>query len=138
MQEAQQLLEVVSPYDQALIRRVPLQNEAAAEGMLDTAVDRFNDRDGWLEHHERIAAFNRLAGLVEAEADDFAHLIASEGGKPLVDARVEVARAIDGIHLAVVELPHVTRGEEVPMGHTGASQAVPRTPYTSRSASSWR
>jgi len=55
-------------------------------------------------------------------------LIAQEGGKPLTDARIEVARAIDGIRLAVKELSHVMRGEEIPMGHTAAS--VGRTAYT--------
>ena len=49
-------------------------------------------------------------------------LIANEGGKPLVDARVEVARAIDGIDLCIEELLHHV-GQEVPMGLTSASES---------------
>ena len=128
MPDGLQSMEVRSPFDQELITTVALQDAAAAAGMLDAAVARFKNRDGWLEHHERIAILNRLASLVEAEAEDFSLLIAREGGKPLVDARVEVARAIDGIRLAVKELSHVMRGDEVPMGHTAAS--VGRTAYT--------
>jgi len=51
-----------------------------------------------------------------------------QGGKPLVDARIEVARAIDGIALAAKELLHVMRGEEIPMGHTEATRG--RTAFT--------
>ena len=115
------MLDVVSPYDLSVIKTVPLATQAQADGMLERAVAAFKDQAGWLAPHERIAILDRLAALVEAEADDFAMLIAREGGKPLADARVEVARAIDGIKLATKELSHVMRGEEIPMGHTAAS-----------------
>lgn len=122
-------LEVQSPFDQSVIATVPMKSKAEAHAMLDRAVAAFKDRDGWLEPHERIGILEKLAGLVEAEADDFALLIAREGGKPLADAKVEVARAIDGIGLAVKELAHIMRGEEIPMGHTAAS--VGRKAFTS-------
>ncbi len=115
------MLDVVSPYDLSVIKTVPLATQAEADGMLERAVAAFKDRSGWLAPHERIAILNRLAALVEAEADDFAMLIAREGGKPLADAKIEVARAIDGIKLATKDLIHVMRGEEIPMGHTAAS-----------------
>jgi len=114
-------LDVLSPFDQTLIKTVPMVSEADAMAMLDEAVAVFQDRSAWLEPYERAAILSRLAGLVEDEADDFAMLIAQEGGKPLADAKVEVARAIDGIKLAVKELSHIMRGEEIPMGHTAAS-----------------
>ena len=34
---------------------------------------------------------------MKGRANELALLIASEGGKPLVDAKVEVERAIDGV-----------------------------------------
>ena len=116
------MIDVLCPYDNSLIKSVAMQDAADADHMLATATALFKNRDGWLEPHQRIAILNRLAELVSAEADDFAMLIASEGGKPLVDANVEVARAIDGIHLAVKELPHIMRGEEIPMGLTPATE----------------
>jgi acyl-CoA reductase-like NAD-dependent aldehyde dehydrogenase len=121
-------LDVSSPFDGSLIRTIPMQNADDAEAMLEKALACYRNRDGWLEHHERIAILEKLALLIDAEADDFALLIAQEGGKPLMDARVEVARAIDGIGLAIKELSQVMRGEEIPMGHTLA--ATGRTAFT--------
>jgi acyl-CoA reductase-like NAD-dependent aldehyde dehydrogenase len=121
-------LDVVSPFDGSLIRTLPTSDERDVERMLATASRLFRNRDGWLEHDERLAILERLAKLVDAEADSFAKLIALEGGKPLVDARIEVARAVDGIRLAGKELSHVMRGTEVPMGHTAATRG--RIAYT--------
>ena len=56
-------------------------------------------------------------------------MIANEGGKPLIDARVEVARAIDGVELCIKELSHLT-GREVPMGLTPA--AAGKLAFTTR------
>lgn len=119
---------VVSPFNGEIIDTIEMRSLDEANTMLDTASALFNNKAGWLEHHERIAILKKLASLVEAEAEQFAMLIAKEGGKPIRDARVEVARAIDGILLATKELSHVMRGEEIPMGHTAAS--VGRTAHT--------
>ncbi len=121
-------LEVRSPFDGSLIKSIPVHDGDDAEAMLRKALACHGDRDAWLDHHERIAVLKRLALLIEAEADEFALLIAREGGKPLIDARVEVTRAVDGIGLAVKELSHVMRGQEIPMGHTPA--AAHRTAFT--------
>ena len=121
-------LDVSSPFDGSLIRTIPMQSADDAEAMLEKALACYRNRDGWLEPYERIAILKKLALSIDAEADDFALLIAQEGGKPLMDARVEVARAIDGIGLAIKELSQVMRGEEIPMGHTLA--ATGRTAFT--------
>lgn len=125
--EEKDMLSVTSPFDGHLIETIAMQDANDAELMLSKAAALFKNRDGWLEHHERASILKKLASLVESEAEDFAMLIAKEGGKPLTDARIEVARAIDGIHLAVKELSHVMRGEEIPMGHTKASVGVKAT-----------
>jgi acyl-CoA reductase-like NAD-dependent aldehyde dehydrogenase len=114
-------LNVNSPFDGSLIKIVRMQTAEDAKIMLEKAAQLFKKRDGWKEHYERIAILNKLALLVKEESEDFALLIAKEGGKPLRDARVEVTRAIDGIHLAVKDLLHIMRGKEIPMGHTAAS-----------------
>ena len=115
-------LDVTSPFDGSLIQSIPMHSKAEAEAMLDKAQALFKNRDAWLEPAVRIDILNKLAQLVEAEADDFAMLIAREGGKPLVDAKVEVARAVDGIRLAVDELDELLAPKQVPMGRTAASQ----------------
>ena len=114
-------VQVRSPYDGKLIKTVKKSTARDLEKMLKTAEKLFKNRDKWLEPSERIAILNKLATLVEKDASKFAMLIAKEGGKPLSDAKVEVARAIDGIKLAAKEILHVVRGEEMPMGLTPAS-----------------
>lgn len=112
---------VSRPFDHKVMQTLTLTDESTAMSKLHSAVQLFKCRDGWLEHHERASILKKLAELVEHEAEEFAMLIASEGGKPLTDAKIEVARAIDGIGLAIKELSHVMCGEEIPMGHTAAS-----------------
>lgn len=127
---ADSMLEVLSPFDQSLVKTIPMQSEADAEKMLNTAESLFKKRDGWLSHHQRMQILSRLAEKVEEEAEEFAMLIAQEGGKPLMDARVEVTRAIDGIRLAIKELAGVLAGEEIPMGLTPATEF--RTAFTTK------
>lgn len=67
-----------------------MQNLDDANAMLASASALFRNKAAWLAHHERAAILKKLAGLVEAEAEQFALLIAQEGGKPIMDARVEV------------------------------------------------
>ena len=113
-----QKLNVTSPFDGSLIKTVNMHSKAEAKKMLDVAYKTFKNRDQWLEPYQRMDILKKLAELTEKEKDKFALLIAKEGGKPLTDAKIEVARAIDGIYLAIKELSHIMRGEEITMGHT--------------------
>lgn len=115
------LLTIASPFNGETIQVLPMHQLDEANNMLETAANLHKNKAAWLAHHQRSTILKKLANLVEAESEDFAMLIAQEGGKPILDARVEVARAVDGILLAVKELSHVMRGEEIPMGHTVAS-----------------
>ena len=56
---------------------------------------------------------------MEGRAEELAFQIANEGGKPLMDARIEVARAIDGVGLCIKELGSLG-GNEIPMDLTAA------------------
>jgi acyl-CoA reductase-like NAD-dependent aldehyde dehydrogenase len=61
-----------------------------------------------------------VAQIMTEQAEELALLAASEGGKPLLDSRVEVARAIDGIHLCIEALRH-DGGQVIPMNLNAAS-----------------
>ena len=74
---------------------------------------------GALPAFRRIEILQNLAELIKAEHEDFAKLIANEGGKPIKDARVEVTRAIDGIRIALAEIQNI-KGEQIPMDLTVA------------------
>lgn len=113
-------LDVLSPYDGTLLGTVETGGTDHVERALSTAHAAFRDRDGWLSVPERISILVRTAEIMEYRAEDLALLAASEGGKPLLDSRVEVARAIDGVRLCVEAL----RGE------TGTGIAIGTTPAT--------
>jgi len=113
-------MRVNQPYDGELIAEIPVHTAAQVEAMLEGAVQEFSNRKNWLPAFQRIAILKRLAHLVEADRDPLALLIAREGGKPITDAKVEVARAINGIECAAAHVEHLA-GTEVPMGLTPAS-----------------
>lgn len=122
-------LEVRAAYDDSLLETLPLMSEGEALQALARAHDKFQDRDAWLEPYERIEILERLATLVEERKDALALQAAREGGKPLVDSRVELARGIDGIRVAISALRGLG-GKEIPMRITPSSAG--RSAFTYR------
>jgi len=114
------MIEIVSAYDRNVIGSVPKTDEIGMYSAMDRAEAAFNDRGNWSKPHERIAKLKKLAKLMDGEFEDLAMTIAKEGGKPLTDARVEVARAINGVELAAEEIANL-KGTEIAMGLTPAS-----------------
>ncbi|MDJ0972858.1 MAG: aldehyde dehydrogenase family protein [Planctomycetota bacterium] len=110
---------VTAPYDGSVIAELPVGDATHVDEALAVAAATHADRDGWLPLHERIAILKRTAALMEAEQEALAVQAAREGGKPLIDSRVEVARAIDGIHLCI-EVIRTEQGDVIPMGGTPA------------------
>ncbi len=109
-----------APYDGALIATAATADAEAAEAALATAHGLFRDRDAWLQPGRRIEILERTARIMESRAEDLALEAAREGGKPLIDSRVEVARAIDGVKLCVDGL-RTQHGTEIPMGLNASS-----------------
>ena len=122
-------LGVFQAYDRAPISEVETDSEQDLERKLARAAGAFKDRAGWLKPYERSAVLERLVLLLDAQRDSFAALIAREGGKPLVDAKIEAARAVDGVRNAIDEL-RTFGGQEIPMGLTAASDR--RWAFTTR------
>ena len=113
-------IDVISPYDGRVLASVATADKAAVEVALDRADSLFRDRAGWLGAESRAAVLEKTARLMSDAAEDLANEAAAEGGKPLIDSRVEVARAIDGVHLCLEALRH-QHGTEIPMGINAAS-----------------
>ena len=123
--------EVRAPFDGALIATVPGRRRSRGRAALATAYALFRDRDAWLPPSRRIEILRKAASLMEERAEALALEAAREGGKPLVDSRVEVARAIDGVL-------HLRRGPahrrpvtSIPMNINAAS-ARPRRVHAAR------
>jgi acyl-CoA reductase-like NAD-dependent aldehyde dehydrogenase len=114
-------LKVVQAFDRAFVAEIPADTAETLDTKLERATETWRNRDGWLKPHQRAAILHRTAALLEARTGQFAKLIAQEGGKPLVDATVEVVRAVDGLHNAAETLRHFA-GREIPMGLTPASE----------------
>ena len=122
------MITVVRAFDRETIAEIPSEDKAALEAKLDTAYKLFKDRNGWLKPFQRIEVLRKLAALLRRDREKFAKLIASEGGKPLADALVEVDRATDGV-MTAADLLRTEGGREIPMGLTSAS--VGRRAWTS-------
>lgn len=123
------MLKVLSPYDLSLIKEIPLVGKNEVEKALSTAYALFQDQSKWIAPYERIAILGRTASIMEGRVDELTKLAASEGGKPLVDSKIEVLRAINGVQLAAEHIGQL-KGEQIPMGLTKASKN--RLAFTTR------
>jgi acyl-CoA reductase-like NAD-dependent aldehyde dehydrogenase len=122
-------LEVRAPYDQDLIATIDVGGEVAVEKALSTAYGLFRDRDAWLSPARRIEILRNAARLMQEQAEHLATEAAREGGKPLVDSRVEVVRAIDGV-VNCAEVLRSEAGHVIPMSINAGSMG--RIAFTQR------
>ena len=90
------MLKILSPYDQKLIKEIPLVGKEEVEKALTTAYGLFQNQSKWIPAHERIAILERTEEIMKTRIEELTKTAAQEGGKPLIDSRVEVLRAISG------------------------------------------
>jgi len=120
---------IYSPYNGEELGEVPYSNNDDVQKALAIADQCFRDKAGWMALHQRVALLERTAELMIERQEQLAQLAASEGGKPLLDSRVEAARAIDGIKVCI-EVIRSEQGNVIPMGGTAASAG--RMAFTQR------
>lgn len=113
-------VEVLSPYDRSVIATVGTADGDDMERALATADALYRDKNGWKTPAERIVILERAAEIMSERAEALAVEAAREGGKPLVDSRVEVARAIDGVKNCV-EVLRTEPGSVIPMNVNASS-----------------
>ena len=106
--------EVRSPFDGAVLGSVEMVGATEVETALATAHALFRDRSRWLPVARRIEILTRAAALMQGRIEELTLAAAREGGKPLVDSRGEVLRAIDGVR-SCVELLRTEAGRVIPM-----------------------
>lgn len=122
-------LKVVSPYDQSLLKEIPMVGAKEVEKALEKAYAIFLNREKWLPAFKRIEILEKVQELMKGKIEDLTKTAAAEGGKPYLDSKVEVMRAINGVKIASEEIGRLT-GEQIPMGLTQAS--VNRIAFTTR------
>lgn len=113
--------EVLSPYDGRILATVETANGDDVNHALAIASALYADRKNWLTVPQRIAILEKAISMMEEQAEQLALASADEGGKPLIDSRVEMARCIDSIRICVDALRNDV-SKPVPMGINAASQ----------------
>ena len=104
-------IEVRSPYDDALLGRVP----KCDEGHVDRAVQAARAAmDEGLPRWKRVEILDAAAYALREQQEDFARTIAREAAKPIATARVEAARAVLTFQFAAAEARTMT-GEMIAM-----------------------
>ena len=114
------VLEVHAPFDRSIIAEVETTNAGHIDQAMSVAYSLYRDKDSWLPLHKRIEILEKTSQIMVQEQQQLAIEAAKEGGKPLVDSKVEVARAIDGIHLCIETLK-TDQGKVIPMGISSSS-----------------
>lgn len=106
-------IQVHNPYDDRVLATVPVFDERSVRKAVGRAVGAAPVM-AKLPAHERGAILNRVARMVEEDADSLARLMVRESGKPLKYAQGEVARAAETFAFAADEARRI-HGETVPM-----------------------
>lgn len=113
-------LAVNSPYDGRVLERVETSNTEHVEDALAAAHALFRDRSQWLSVPQRLDILSKTAEIMQTKIEELTLIAASEGGKPYNDSKVEVLRAIDGVHLCAEGL-RTHAGTVIPLGTTPAT-----------------
>jgi acyl-CoA reductase-like NAD-dependent aldehyde dehydrogenase len=102
---------VVAPYDRAEIARVAVSGEDAVDAAVVVARASLGHAP---PASERARILDRAAALVDERAGDLARVLAAESGKPLKQARGEVARCVDTLRFSGA-VARTLAGEVIPM-----------------------
>jgi glyceraldehyde-3-phosphate dehydrogenase (NADP+) len=128
--DGEDLIEIRSPYDHALVGRHHRAGPTQIEQALATAAQAFeahkNDTPA-----ERAAVLDAMARILERRAGEFAQTICAEAGKPIRFARLEVERSLHTIRWSAEEAKRIG-GEVIPLdviaagrGHIAMTRRFP-------------
>lgn len=112
---------VESPFDGSILAEVETVDEEAVDQALETASRLFRHQKHGLPVPLRIEILERFSQQLREEFEELALQAAREGGKPLQDSRLEMARTVDSIRLCV-ECLRRGQDEVIPMGINAASE----------------
>lgn len=120
VQKSGETATITAPFDLSEIATADLASSEIVDHALSTAHALYRDRSSWLAVHERLSILERTAEIMNERVEELTFEAAREGGKPYIDSKVEVIRAIDGIKLCI-ETMRTEGGEVIPMGINPAS-----------------
>lgn len=104
---------VFSPNDNSLISEVELPSESQINKAINEITEKFKSFSK-IDAYKITSILNNVADLINQNSDYLSLLIATEGGKPLKDARVEVQRSENTIRECALEALNL-KGEIIEM-----------------------
>jgi glyceraldehyde-3-phosphate dehydrogenase (NADP+) len=107
---------VHDPFTGKLLAEVSQASEADAEAAIQSTVEAAKPMAA-LPSHSRYQLLQRIAGALYERREEFSRLMTAEAGKPISDARREVARAVQTFTVAAEEAKRIG-GEVVPLDWT--------------------
>jgi len=126
-------LEVIDKYTGRLLARVALADEETIDRAIVAAVEA-REPMRRMKAYERQAVLQHCVDRFRSRAEEFAQALCAEAGKPIKDARGEVARLIDTFRIAAEEAIRMY-GEVLPLDispraadYTGMWKRVPMGP----------
>lgn len=108
-----QRLDVTNPYNGEIVGTTFFAGDRDYEDAV-TAAERAFEEMRRLQSYERSGLLEKLADGLAARQEEFAQIMAREAGKPIKDARVEVARGVFTLQIAAEEAKRLT-GEYIPL-----------------------
>ncbi len=108
-------LKVFHKYSQELLAEISLANSRQVENAIQASVKAFEIFKNY-SAEKRANILENLYIKLEEQAEEFARLIAAEGGKPISYARSEVSRALDNLRTGIREIFSFS-GKQIPMDY---------------------
>jgi acyl-CoA reductase-like NAD-dependent aldehyde dehydrogenase len=112
-------IEIKNPYSGEVVGFVALADENAIKAAIKIAHETFKSSMSKMPAHKRSQILTKVSQALLEQQEEFASIIAQEGGKPIKDARIEVTRAASTFAIAANETLHLD-GEQIAMDrHAG-------------------
>lgn len=112
-------IEILAPYGGQLLATVCESTPQEVDAAIAEAAATFARQE--LTPHQRAKILRRTSELISERAEQFARSIVAEAGKPIRDARAEVARAVLTFELCAQEATRLG-GEVIPLDGTPGSE----------------
>ena len=106
------LLEVRSPNDGQVFATLPEATQADIDAAIEAAQRAYDKQE--LSAYQRYEILLKVSQLLLERVEDIAYDMSMEGGKPIKEARIEVARAASTILVAAEEAKRI-HGEQIPV-----------------------
>ncbi len=121
--------EIFNPYDNISFGKLSYMSDSDIEKKIQKGYEISINRKKWLKPYQRIQILEEFLNLLSKNKLKIIRQAILEGGKPFIDTKIEFERALNGIKIAINNIPQLL-GREISMGITVTSEN--RAAYTFR------